>query len=222
MIKQIKDILEFIGIEIKLFIKIFFYKFLYFNFILFFLGILSLYFLKFLDYLYSLVFILLMFIIIHIIARRYVLNKMDFEFGLRFLGFYLNKEINIKELRKLYKKNYECFYKQLKFNPKTGFNKLILNMAIVKALKDNKEIPKNYYDRLSTLNLKFILYQLIFIFILLIPYISLSLLITIGAPIGLKLFILLIGVIFVYFLNISILEPILNLFMLKKLWDYLK
>jgi len=219
MIKQIKDILEFIGINIKLFIKIFFYKFLYFNFILFLLGILSLSFIKSIGYLESLLLILFMFIVIHILARKLVLNRMDFEFGLKYLSFYLKEEVETKELMNLYSKNYNYFYKLLKFNPKTGFNKLILNLAIINSIKEIK-ISKNDKSFLGKLNISFMLYQSIFIAFLLIPYISLSLLITIGVSIELKLLIVLIGIIFVYFLNISILEPILNLVMVKKIWEH--
>jgi len=221
MIKDLKIILVFFSSSLKdLFSRMFFY-FLYFLFIL---G--STLFVLFYHYKHSFpswVFYIYfgIVIIINTGVKRIYFKKYQFSHNLNLLKFLdckTESQIDEKtpDVIKMINKTRTDYNRT---GDKLLSKRTLLSITLFSRLLNRNRIGSTELNRIKAdVRVSFFLGYL-FLLILAVPYIGISFIFTIGLDNSIRFFILIIGFMFVYFLYLIIIEPILYLYIQKKVID---
>lgn len=227
--KDIKDILVFLSLSLKIFLSLVFFNFLYL--LMSIMIIFGLFFVSPapMNHLGSLLLLLISIIASHIVFKNIFLFKYQWLLNFRFINFLGNNpspnpQITIDYERGLklpieeIKSQYKAVKSGLKPRGLALFSKMFVISLIMTLI--TREHPFNWNrcitENLKKCILKLYLLNLLIFFMILVMFTLISFLLTIGIRLELKLLIFFIGFLFAYFLHAALFDPIVSLMIQKQ------
>ncbi|MCK4835386.1 MAG: hypothetical protein KAT17_02050 [Candidatus Aminicenantes bacterium] len=230
--KDIKDILAYLGLSFKSFLTQLFFHFLSLFLVVVLIFSIFLFYYKLLTRT-AVIFLLFFFILIlhhvlkssFLIKQQWILNT-GFAFFLKYQGMLPqptgqeNDSINrlsSGQIRSWLKSTHDDFVEKgvRVFSKKLLWSVSTLKRTVCYDFILDKETGK----KMQQITMKYFFIKVLIFLMLLIPFVMISVLFTIGLQIELKFIFVLLGFCFVYFLNAAIFEPIFYLLVQRKIFN---